>query len=164
MVQKNHDFDLSLPISDEFRYVVTLRHPLYSLTSWYRLWTKTAPIGTDVEHYANFMLGKADYWREFVKKWADGAPRTNILVNRYEDLIQDPDHARQVATFINGDEPPPGLHRLDDKIFRSTIRQDRNLATESGTDASLFTKVQRKIGTDLMARFGFPELTFGRRL
>ncbi len=160
MIQKNHDFDLSLPISDAFRYVVTLRHPLYSLTSWYRHWTVTAPAGTIIEPFADFMLGKADYWREFASKWADGTSRPNILVTRYEDLTHDPEHARGVATFVNDDSAPSGLHRLDDDIFRATIRQTRNLATEPETDALLFSEVQNKIGTDLMARFGFHELIF----
>jgi hypothetical protein len=160
MVQKNHDFDLSLPISDAFRYVVSLRHPLYSLTSWYTLWCKTAPPGTVIEPFAAFMLGKADYWREFARKWADAPPRANVLVNRYEDMIRDPEETRRVATFINGDTPPPGLSRLDDATFHATIRQDRDLTTEASTDPSLFKEVQERIGLDLMRRLGFEELTF----
>jgi hypothetical protein len=35
-LQKNHDFDLILPISSDARYLIQYRHPLEAIASWYR--------------------------------------------------------------------------------------------------------------------------------
>lgn len=36
-ITKSHDFDLKLPVVDEFKYVVQIRNPALSIPSWFRL-------------------------------------------------------------------------------------------------------------------------------
>jgi hypothetical protein len=166
MIQKNHDLALRLPLSDEFRYVVTLRHPIYSLTSWHTHWTKTAPPGKVVEPFGEFMLAKAQYWRGFAEKWVDvwsdnllNIP-PNIRITRYEDLVRFPEEIHSIATFINGDVPPAGLEGFTMDHLRRKVHRNRRLSDEPGFDPSLFAAVQERIGLGLMARCGFEEMTF----
>jgi hypothetical protein len=159
-VQKNHDFELTLPISDQFRYIVTLRHPIYSLTSWHKLLTRSAPSGFVLEPLPEFMMAKADYWRSFAIKWWIGAAGPNILKVRYEDLVDRREWLARVATFINGDEPPAGLTAIDGERFTSSIRKHRQITNEPEFDPHLFRAVQERIGADVLSQCGFDQLTF----
>jgi hypothetical protein len=158
-VQKNHDLDFSLPVNAGWRYVVTLRQPVYSLTSWYTHWLKTAPAGTVFQSPRRFVFEKADYWRAFAGKWFVPGPRPNVLLTRYEMLTTSVEEIYRVAAFIGGVLPEGSDLRLTESAFREKIRS-RDIADDARFDPRLFGEVQEYIGPDLIAACGLPLLDF----
>lgn len=156
MVQKNHDFGLEVPISDAFKYVVTTRHPLYSLTSWHRFWHRSN--GTEETDLRQFMLDKAAYWRHFVLKWLDAAKADNVYLTSYEQLIRQPSAVRGVAKFMNDGIAPMGASRIDEDYLIKHVRPQRSLEQEDRYDPELYDEVQNLIGIDLLERCGLKKI------
>lgn len=81
-VMKNHDFDLKVPYLDDINYFVQLRHPYFSIQSWYEFY--------DAEYlnytYDQFLDEKLEFWIRFVKKWIAFEKKINFIV--YEKITK----------------------------------------------------------------------------
>lgn len=153
--QKNHDFDLALPVDDSFLYVVLLRHPVFSLTSW---WVHTQKHGSKEDReipLRDFVLGRAAYWRGFAAKWSlDTRNRENVLSIRYEDLTRDVDVFRSVLRFCGEADT------VRDNFLDERINAGRELGREAHFDAGLYRELQEVIGFDFLRELGYDELRF----
>jgi hypothetical protein len=90
LVQKNHDFDLTLPREERFRYVALARDPARSIVSYHEFTGRAKP-------WPSFARRKAKYWRGFVEKWMlDEHEETLPLM--YEQLLYEP--AVTLSTFL----------------------------------------------------------------
>ena len=149
--QKNHDFDLQMPISGQFRYVVIYRHPVMSMSSWWKLEGKAA--GDDL---SDFMFSRVEYWVRFIRKWvlSDISP-SNRLVLRYEDLTKDPSHMRAAATFLNGGMMPYLAEHYDDKFLSVEAFPEKKVENERHFSLEVFRELEHRIGADLIKQLGY---------
>ncbi len=86
-IMKNHDFDLSLPFRDDIEYFIQIRHPYYSIQSWYELHSNE--YGQDTK-WESFFKEKLNFWDKFTDKWLINTERyTNRAIN-YNNLIDRP--------------------------------------------------------------------------
>lgn len=91
--QKNHDFDLKWPITDDRRYLVQTRDPIDAIESWFHLeqrMGKTGATRPEYEVWRNYIAGKLDYWRGFVDKWIYSYIPNRLVVS-YADLLHRPE-------------------------------------------------------------------------
>ncbi|WNJ16421.1 hypothetical protein [Pontibacter sp. G13] len=96
--QKNHDFDLTVPISQKFRYLIQFRSPLYSLTSYFNMFHQGKP----KKAWEGFARLKLDYWKGFVDKWVLSDISAERMILDYDHLVTDPHQAlTQVVSFMN---------------------------------------------------------------
>lgn len=114
---KTHDFELDWPIQDDWKYLVTIRHPLYSVASWRvldRHLTGDEDLNNDAARW------KAEFWAKFVNKWVlSPVPRRMIV--QYESMIERPLYTfSAIARFVSGKEPDAG--KLSDILKRVNIR------------------------------------------
>ncbi|NBC05166.1 MAG: hypothetical protein GVY20_15900 [Bacteroidetes bacterium] len=111
--QKNHDFDLDLPIDHKMRYLIQYRHPLESLVSWYKwevdngitaemnygwrpqvnkyvpLWNLYAHRNTQ-KRWMNFLNIRIPFWSKFGQKWIISNHHPSTCWVNYSDLIRAP--------------------------------------------------------------------------
>lgn len=112
---KNHDFDLSLPISDEHLYAVFFRKPLYSITSYYerdlKNGTKVPVVREGVGRvllddersaWEEYAIEKAIYWRRLILKWLPMRYKKNVRAFRYEEITSDHAAVERMFEFFFG--------------------------------------------------------------
>jgi hypothetical protein len=86
--QKNHDFDLDLPIDKSVKYIVQYRHPYESIASFYSFDLFHNKIENDhIDTWRNYLNEKLVYYLEFMKKWATPNDPKQFLHVKYSDLI-----------------------------------------------------------------------------
>lgn len=88
--QKNHDFDLDTKIDPTRNYIVQIRDPIESTSSYYE-WQldRGRDLGTP-ELRRLFFKKTLVYWSQFVNKWVfDDVP--SRLVVHYRDLVDLPE-------------------------------------------------------------------------
>lgn len=131
--QKNHDFDLNLPIDSSQKYIVLYRNNMTAqLESWFRYYLKEQ---WNVSHdnkeidYKNtekrnmlikFINSKTDYYVNFLKKWVYNS-YTNIYKIEYNDLINNSENILQMFNFIFPDID----HKNDKKILNAYNKQEK---------------------------------------
>lgn len=94
-----HDLHLTFPISDEWKYLVLVRHPIYSLASW-RIHHKRDK--GDICEDQEISKQKLEFWAKWVNKWVL-SPVPNRLIVQYETLCREPLFVLyHVAMFICG--------------------------------------------------------------
>lgn len=123
-LQKSHDFDMALPIREDYNYIVLIRGFELAVESWYKL---SAPEGIDLE---TFRDEKKEYFDKFMEKWVsspnfDDSP--NRLVVSYHDLVDKKiETVAAMARFMGADPDMLELtkweHRERTKYSPSTGR------------------------------------------
>lgn len=89
--QKQHDFDLDVPIMTDRRYLVQVRNPIAAIQSWMDLDVRTGerPHFSCHEDWHAEFSSRLRYWTGFVEKWYVQriAPR---FIIQYERLLANP--------------------------------------------------------------------------
>jgi len=115
-VTKSHDFDLALPLRDEWKYVIQYRNPVLSIQSWYELESKKKKLD-----HARFAKDSLDFWKTFMDKWVfSNEGRENLLPVEYDSLAR-LDSLKAVAAFCEADISIP-------EGFSPNFKPRRNLA------------------------------------
>lgn len=147
-LQKNHDFNLLLPISPDARYLIQYRRPLEAIASWYR-WEVKHGIAAEHNHgwrpainrhvpiwnlyttrnnrkrWTSFLESKILFWSGFMEKWVTGNTHSASCFVDYSDLIRNPfDTISRVALFLDP-ETPLNAERLN-RIIASNNIEIRN--------------------------------------
>jgi len=106
-IQKEHDFNLDLPMDPNYRYVVLLRGFIPSIISWWRFTVATGAVDDNEDSFRRFIEGKVDYWAKFNDKWAPNATASITTCHlRFRELRNDPAGCmRRVVKFVVRDVP-----------------------------------------------------------
>lgn len=113
---KTHDFELDWPVVDGWKYLVTIRHPLYSVASW-RVLDRLLTGDYDCDNVAG--KWKTEFWSKFVNKWVL-SPVPNRMIVQYESMIEKPKHTfASIIRFVSGVEP--NHEKLNGILNRATI-------------------------------------------
>ena len=104
--QKNHDFDLDVPIQKDRSYLVQVRDPFDAIFSWHKMTVGLDGIAEDIHSVREIMAQKQDYWAGFVKKWV-ASEIPNRLVVRYCELIGFPESSLERIVRLFGERPDP---------------------------------------------------------
>lgn len=123
--QKSHDFDLSLPVHDAFKYVALWRDPIYAIVSYYELLTAQGDVflsnvgyvPDSRETWEVFAAENAVFWRRFVLKWTAAASYASVFAARYEDIVQDINAVRAFCEFCFGS--------VDEALMREAVARER---------------------------------------
>ena len=125
--QKTHDFNLKLPNTSLWSYIIQYRQPIESIISKYELMVKEDKIVYDEEKWKEFASDEIIRWKKFVSKWVINNKTSKKFFIPYHKLMEDPVNIMsQVISFINPDE---GIDReLLHKIINcEEIRNRRNI-------------------------------------
>lgn len=124
---KTHDFNLQWPITNDFKYLVLIRHPIYSLASWrHHLETEEGEVTGDMLN--TVAKEKLKFWCDFICKWVL-PPIPNRMIVEYETLISEPLRCFEpIVRFMGDDEPD--LRSLRDCITRADIKRDKPNTTK----------------------------------
>jgi hypothetical protein len=108
---KTHDFDLDVPYQEDCNYLIQLRNPLLSISSWYELEKKK---GGAVVEWSVFLEDKFNFWLGFTDKWLSLRDRNNILVVSY-DSLGDQNVLEDIGSFL--DLPAREVSHFDPNRF-----------------------------------------------
>jgi len=172
--QKNHDFDLALPVERRFRYVVQYRYPLESIASWYRwelewgvpaehnhaarrLFNRVVPIWRShvrrdtPKRWDEFVERRLPFWRGFVRKWLIGRERPPACHVAYKDFVARPTEtvARVAAFLAPGRAPDPYLVR--ERIDAAAIAPRSRLEDFPHFDRGRFAALEWQVRPELDA-------------
>lgn len=86
-VQKNHDFDFSVPILDDQEYLIQIRDPAPQVLSHIEIASQLVKSNVHERHY--WLSGRIHYFWRFFEKWV-GRPRPNFMILDYDDLAISP--------------------------------------------------------------------------
>lgn len=97
-ITKSHDFDLSVPIRDDWRYVVQYRHPLMAVQSWYELESRNNNVNR-----SRFIRKGVSFWCDFIEKWVLSTQSLeNVRSVEYQSL-DDAETIRDIVEFCGGE-------------------------------------------------------------
>lgn len=120
---KYHDHDLTWPVDFKYcdKYLVTVRHPLYSIASW-RIHHRDE-LGDVVENQERSKQ-KVKLWADWVNKWVlSDIP--NRMIVQYESMVRDPCAAFfKIIPFLS--EEKMDFNKLSHSIDASAIRHIPN--------------------------------------
>lgn len=106
---KAHDFEVLGPriLEAEFgekrRFLIQVRHPLFSIASYYEFALKHGFVPQDTKSaWMAFLQSRLEYWKNFVDAWViKNQEAHNFLLVTYEDLASSPlNELRKVLTFL----------------------------------------------------------------
>ena len=90
---KTHDFELKgrAQFIDSFsspvKFLIQIRHPLESISSYYEFALHHGDIDTDsISNWNSFLFHRLEYWKSFCDRWTTGFENDEYLVVKYEDL------------------------------------------------------------------------------
>ena len=156
--QKNHDFDLKLPVGESAHHVIQVRHPLYSIPSHYEFELVEGENGRQptipedsAEAWRTYAEGQIQHWRAWVRKWLLSGPIPGALVLVYEDVVRDPvGRLGEAARFFAPSAPlDPGAVA---KVVRSfNVRPRRSLPRFRHYDAEFFRGLESVAREELEA-------------
>lgn len=98
-VQKSHDFELDMPITDEYQYVILYRDKEETMQSW----LDASNSGSNLN---NWTLLWSAYYDGFMHKWVNNA-RVNKLVLKYSELIENKVESIEKVCELIGAKPNP---------------------------------------------------------
>ena len=85
-MEKNHDFDLDVPIRQELQHVIQIRHPIFAIAGWKAMHQREGKVKRD---WRPWCQEKMNFYSKFCTKWLyTSVP--NRLVVPYERLVVDP--------------------------------------------------------------------------
>lgn len=146
--QKNHDFGLRLPIDQEY-YVIQYRHPLESITSWYRFSLDNNLFPDSEKKWQEFALSKISFWKDFVNKWLIGIRHSHIVKVSYAELVSDPkESASRVIEFIS---PETSVDRqlLHNVISSLRVCRKNRIIDFFYYDKDFFLSLERKVSREI---------------
>jgi hypothetical protein len=172
--QKSHDFNLRMEVTDDFLYVALYRRPLFSITSYFELDTRSGkgvPLQgasgkqewqpESQETWEQYAVEKAIYWRDFIIKWRSYTS-ANVHSMRYEEIVQDLDAVRRFFqfTFPTFDE-----NRLNSEMkFQLTNLSLGKKTIRSLTDfrfpltEQIVSRVRQEIGQEALRLAGYDDV------
>jgi hypothetical protein len=104
--EKNHDFNLTVPVVKWRKHLVQIRDPRAALSSWWRFKGNTFPLKNTEERrrWREHMTEGMEYYHRFFNKWII-QPVPNRLVVPYDLLVSRPLYTcRRVIKFISGED------------------------------------------------------------
>ena len=127
---KNHDFNLSLPITPQSKYIVQYRHPFLSALSWYEMETAK---NKDLPPWEIFFDQKLRLWQSFIEKWVVRyGDNRNVILVPYESLSSIA-RITEIATF-SGAVMKPDLRKIKHNFkSRRVIERDNELIVRERT-------------------------------
>lgn len=160
--QKNHDFDLKLPISSDTYYLVQFRHPIPSIISNF-----CAMHGKHIKNLHRLDWEKQakkwiEYWRKWMKKWIiKPKPSPHRLLLPYEELLSSPMHNLCKAVSFTTGEPEQTVNKelLSEIIAHEKISQKNILGKFCYYDSTFLEKLQEKASKEIIAA-GIKMLSF----
>ncbi|MCU7554442.1 sulfotransferase domain-containing protein [Alteromonas sp. ASW11-19] len=108
-ITKTHEFDLSLPFVEERKYLVQLRNPVLSVSSWYELEKSTGGL---TQSYEEFIDDKMNFWESFATKWYQYFEKENVLYAPYNSLSSKP-KLDEIADFLQLERKPSSSYSPD---------------------------------------------------
>ena len=86
--QKTHDFLLNDVIDSDYRYVIQVRNPLDSITSWYEFDLEhKVDFKDSKENWDKYIIEKITLWLGFVYKYCVRHNNINMIIVKYSDLV-----------------------------------------------------------------------------
>lgn len=166
--QKNHDFNLDLPVEPTLKYLVQYRHPLESLVSWYR-WEVRNGIQAEMNYgwqpFINknvpfwnlytrrntqkrwhlFLEKRIPFWTKFIRKWIIDIDHASVCHVDYSDFIRDPFNTlSRVLVFFEPEEDLDEM-RLLEIIAKHDIRPKSNIKEFDYYDEQVFRNIENKL-------------------
>jgi len=148
--QKNHDLELKLKKSANFKYIIQFRHCLPSLISWYLFKVRTDNLKDGNQEWEKFARKNIIFWKNFIKKWILSTKNDkNIIYLSYEELTQNPEESlKKVIKFINPKEQINSKF-IKDIINKQGIKKVRNIKAFKYFDPKFFKEIEQKIYPEL---------------
>ncbi|MDH3378372.1 MAG: hypothetical protein OEQ39_15635 [Gammaproteobacteria bacterium] len=132
-LQKNHDFDLSLPVNRDWHYVIQYRNPLLSAMSDFELFLSRRDVDNPKLVWYSYAVQRRNFWRSFIRKWGSKVNLRNVIVVPYEEVVDVPHRAlRRLVSFFSGDDV------IDSEMIDRVIRHRKVKATRSIEDFQVF--------------------------
>lgn len=172
--QKNHDFDLCLPNTGHWYYVIQYRHPIESVISWYK-WEVDNAVNAEKntkwralinrrlpfwnlytrrdtqQRWLEFIKLRIPFWQKFVQKWVIQNQNPNTCFVPYNELVADSCGViRRVILFAN-----PSRLVNHEAIREIVARNDIGIKHEALDfryyDAKLFRDIEESVLDELKA-------------
>lgn len=90
MIGKNHDFDLTMELENDYKYISLYRKDvILQLEAYYRYWIKCNNYEYDYNSLLNFIKDNERYYKKFTKKWIKNKNK-NILKLEYYEILNNP--------------------------------------------------------------------------
>ena len=148
--QKNHDFDLKLENNPSLSYIVQYRHPVETLTSYYRQCLDDSVLKEDSrQKWTAFCNGKLDAWKRFVNKWVVNNENPNTVYVPFSELIDNPEaKLKEIIKFMDPLREPD-TDRISEVIGEMDITPRRPIQDFKYYDRQLFMETEKKILKEL---------------
>lgn len=120
---KEHDLELSQPLDPNFRYVIQVRNPMFSIPSWIEFDSRVGAINHMVsrETWSKAFNERIRFWNVWFDKWVLSDIWPRIIVH-YGILIDDPfSTCETIIQFMTGQHPVP--EKLRQSLERFPIRK-----------------------------------------
>ena len=172
--QKNHDFDLSLPNTRAWYYVIQYRHPIDSLISWYK-WEADTGVKAEKntrwrafinyelpfwnlytrrdtqQRWLQFVKLHIAFWQKFVRKWIIRNQNPNTCFVPYSELVADSCRAiRKVVLFVNP-LSPVNLEAISKIVARNDFGIKHQVLDFRYYDTKLFRDIEESVLDELKA-------------
>lgn len=166
--QKNHDFDLNLPITPGMKYLVQYRHPLESLVSWYRwevnngiqaernygwrpLMNNYVPLWNLYTHrdtrkrWTIFLKKRLPFWSKFVEKWFLNSNQSSLCYVNYSDLVQDSFTTISRVILFFDSETDLNTEKLHKIISENNIHPRNDIKNFKFFDPKVFQNIEKSL-------------------
>ena len=121
--QKNHDFELTTPKLEEYKYFIQYRHPLESIMSWYELDLVMGILPKGKDSYRTWleMLNQQTfYWHSLVSKWLIINPPKKAMAVPYNELVSQMESTIKKLIHYMDDS-----HVIDEEKLKGIIHKKR---------------------------------------
>ena len=172
--QKNHDFDLCLPNTPLWYYVIQYRHPIESVISWYKwevdnavkaekntrwrtlinrklpLWNLYTQRDTQ-QRWLEFVKLHIPFWQRFVRKWVIQNQNPNTCFVPYSELVADSCRVIwEVILFVNPFKPV-NHEAVRQIVARNDIGIKHKVPDFRHYDTKLFRYIEEAVSDELKA-------------
>ena len=178
-LQKNHDFDLTLPISSDARYLIQYRHPLEAIASWYRwevkhgiaaecnygwrpFMNRYAPVWnlytkrSNQRRWSTFLESKILFWSGFMGKWLIGNTHPATCFVDYSELVRNPLGIISEVVLFFDPETPLDTERLAKVIGNNKVKFCSRITDFEFYDERLFRDIEKTFSASInSANIGF---------
>ncbi len=122
-VQKNHDLNHDTPLHDDRRYIVQVRYPIDSITSWYRMACDNG-YARSPGAWQSYAIQQLANWMMFYRRWVLRPVPMRIVI-AYADLVDRPtDVLARVVEHLTA--APPDTARVEQAVSAFDIRRRNN--------------------------------------
>ena len=107
-MEKNHDFDLDVPVEEGLQHIIQIRSPVWAIAGWKAMHQREGKVKKD---WRPWCIEQMEFYTQFCKKWLYTQVPHRVVVP-YEHLVANPvEVCTDVIAFM-----------LEDP---DTIREDR---------------------------------------